>query len=122
MQHGCDVLCQCPVRSLCISVLLRPIARAVAPLNPTLVCEPDKRSRHVLPTLVVLQGLEFEPQGVLSPSLELPERVKGVAFPFKEQRNLEASAVINKDHPVAVPIACEGHRTAQVAVNELKRE
>jgi hypothetical protein len=81
-EHGCNVLCQCPVGSLCISILLGPIPRGMAPLNATFIGETNECSRHVLPSLVIMHGLHLDPQTVLSPCLECPKRLKRVAFAF----------------------------------------
>ena len=78
MQHGSDVLLQSPVGPLCISVLLGPVASGVPPLNATGCQEAMEGKGHVFSALVVVQGLDFEPQRVLSPCLELLERLKRV--------------------------------------------
>ena len=78
MQHGGDVLLQSPVGPLCISVLLGPVASGVPPLDATGCQESMEGKGHVFSTLIVMQSLDFEPQRVLSPCLELLERLKRV--------------------------------------------
>lgn len=103
-KHGSGMISNSPVGSLCNSILLGAVPGAVASDNATLISELDESSRHVFPSLVILEGFDFRIQLVLSISFERLESLKSVTLLPEEHKSLELGAVINESNPVAETI------------------
>ena len=118
LQESSGALSQSPVGPLSNTILVGLIPHSVLSGNASSSQEGAEGCRHVLSTLIVVQGLDFEPQRVLSPCLELLERLKRVRLALEPQSDLETRVVINKEHPVAVALWRPRHRAMEVGMDE----
>jgi len=77
--------------------------------------------RHILPSFIVTQGLDFRIQMVLCIGFERFEGLKGVRLCPKREHNAKSSVIIDEGHPVAITRVCaHRERPMQVRMDKLK--
>src|SRR6266511_390447 len=93
----------------------------VAPMDPTCICELDKGSRHVFPSLVVLKLLHFCLEVILHESLVCFECLESVAFTFELHGSTVRGCIINEGHLIAIAFSCcNWERNMQIRMNQLE--
>ena len=91
---------QSSVCTLSNTVLMRFRANSVLSSNAIDSAERLPLSRHVLPSLIIAQSLDFCIQLVLSISFELLERSKRTRLVLERQHYPETRKIVNEGNPV----------------------
>ena len=112
IEHGGDALLECPVCSLCHTILVRLSPDSVLPGNPFSPAEVFPFLGHVLTTLVISECLDSAVQLVLSICLELLECSKCSTLGPQWQDSPEAAVIINEGDPVLVAFPGLGRQGA----------
>ncbi len=120
-EHSWNVICHGLISLLCYAVLLWLIVSGVAPMDPTCVCELDKGSRHVFPSLVILKLLHFHLEVILRKSLVCFECLKSVTFTFELHGSTVGGCIINEGHPIVIAFSHHNwERAMQIRMNQLE--
>ena len=79
---------------------------SVLPVDAMLGTKVDVLLAHVLPTLVVVCGLDAQAQAVLSISLVRFEGLESIALALEVGHGPETRGIVDEYHPVEVPFRC----------------
>ena len=106
---------------LCHSILLRSIADSMLAQDTTLGGEIEEGIAHILPSLVIVQDLDFSLTLVLSKGLERLEGLKSLWLGLQRHNKAKSRKVVDAGNPVSIPRHGEVAYIVDIGMDEFQR-